>query len=191
MLCWEALTCRLPSAGGLWGLTPRKGGSLPALPPSSVCWGLSEKFLRDTTRIWEGCRKRCLTHSSWEGYQQPTGCAAPDELRWRKVWGIPIWRAWTEAERLKDGRQDTETEKEHTHLSPTICWVFVPPCTPQLRCLLPGAAVTSPALCSVGKEQWVSSISHSIPPKAETSTLMEPDTPVKSKRKVPCRETLG
>lgn len=95
-----------------------------------------------------------------------------------------------EAERLKGWRQDTGIEKEHTLLSPTICKIFVPPYIPQLRFLLPGAAVASPALCNVGKEQWVSSISHSTLLKQRPLPLGSLTQPVKSKPEVPCRETL-
>lgn len=114
----EALTCRLPGTDGLWGMTPRKGNSLLALTSYSISWGLSEKFLRDTIRISKGCRRRCLRELL---SKLLAACAAPDELAWGNVRVTPIWRPWTEAERLRDGRQDTDRETEHTLLSPTIC----------------------------------------------------------------------
>lgn len=96
-------------------MTPRKGNSLPALTPYSIFWGLSEKFTRrHTMRISTGCRRRCLRELLSKVL---AGCAAPDELAWRNVRGIPIRRAWTEEEKLKSGRQDTERETEYTLLS--------------------------------------------------------------------------
>lgn len=117
MLFLEALTCRLPGTDGLWGMTPRTGDSIPALIPYRFFWGLSGKFLRHTIRISTGCRRRCLRELLSKVL---AACAAPDELAWGKVGGIPIWRAWTEAERLRSGRPDTERETEHTFLSPVI-----------------------------------------------------------------------
>lgn len=71
------------------GNDPKERKLTPGMTPYSISWGLSEKSLRDTIRASKCCRRRCLRELL---SKLLAVCAAPDELAWRKVRGIPIWR---------------------------------------------------------------------------------------------------
>lgn len=97
---------------------PKERKLTPSIDSPLHFLGTVWKVLKTYHEVSSGCRRRCLRDFL---SKLLAACAAPDEQAWGKVRRIPIWRAWTEAERLRCRRLDAKRETEHTLLSPMMC----------------------------------------------------------------------